>query len=109
MAVIPTGHRVMVKLQQLEEYDEVFANARKSGIEIPEFTKRKEETVIDTGRVVAIGKTAFIDFGGEPWCEVGDLVAYARHSGKRVKDPVDDEDYLILNDEDIVAVLKEDK
>lgn len=108
MAVIPTGHRVMIKMQELEEVDEVFAAAKKMGIAVPEMTKRKEETIIDTGTVVKIGVTAFKDFGGDPWCSEGDLIAYARHSGKRVKDPFTEEEFLILNDEDIVAVFKKD-
>lgn len=107
--IIPAGHRVMVRLKELEEVDEVFASAKKAGLEILELTSRKEETAIDQGTVVAVGATAFKDFGGENWCSVGDVIAYARHSGKRVKDPATDINYLIINDEDVVAIIKEDK
>lgn len=108
--IIPVGHRLMVKLQKLEEVDQVWANAKKIGIEVPEFTKRKEETVIDTGIVVSIGKTAWKAFDdGHQWCEVGDTVAYARHSGKRIKDPDTDEDFLVINDEDVVAIIRKTK
>jgi len=105
--IIPAGHRVLVKMQSLEEVDEQAARAKKAGIYIPEESKRLEETRIDTGTVVAVGKTAWADFGGEAWCTVGDLIAYARHGGKRVTDPYTKEEFLMLNDEDIVAVFKE--
>ncbi len=109
MAVNPVGHRVMVKLQKLEDVDPQVARMKSLGFEFAEQEKRKEESIIDTATVVALGATAFKDFGGDPWCEVGDLIAYARFSGKRVKDPVDQTEYLILNDEDVIAVLKENK
>jgi co-chaperonin GroES (HSP10) len=34
-------------------------------------------------------------------------VAFAKYSGKTVKDPDDHQDYMVLNDEDIVCVIKE--
>jgi len=105
--IIPCGHRVMVKLHQLEDYDPVFKSAKQAGFELPEFSRRKEETIIDTGVVVRVGKTAWKAFDdGHAWCEVGDTIAYARHSGKKVKDPDTEEVFLILNDEDVVAIIR---
>lgn len=107
MAIVPCGHRVVVKTVTLEQHDSVFDSAKKAGLEIVEFTKDKERTGIDKGKVVALGATAFKDFGGDPWCKVGDNVAFARHAGKWVEDPKTKEKFLVLNDEDIVCILKE--
>ena len=103
----PCGHRVVVKPYTLEEHDPVFASAKKLGIELTRDTEKMERTGVDRGYVLSLGATAFKDFGGEPWCKVGDLIAYARHSGKFVEDPANKEKLLVLNDEDVIAVLTE--
>lgn len=108
MSLIPCGHRVIVKPEALEDVDTAYASAKKAGILIAEEHTKLEQISIDKGIVIAIGDTAFNDFGGEPWCQIGDKVAYARHGGKRIKDPSDGLEYLILNDEDIVCkIVKE--
>lgn len=102
MTVIPCGHRIVVKPERLHDTDPTFRTAKAAGLFIPEAAQRQEQAAIDKGVVVAIGPTAFKDFGGEAWCQVGDKVAFAKYGGKFV-----DESTLILNDEDIVCVLKD--
>lgn len=106
--LIPCGHRVLLVLDKLEETDETFKSAKLAGIEIPkEFREvRLEQNAVDRGVVVSIGSTAFKDFGGEPWCAVGDYIAFARHSGKYITDPGTKEEFVLINDEDIVCVIK---
>lgn len=104
MAVRPCGHRLLVKPTALEDHDEVFKKAKSAGIQFLDKDVRAEQSAVDTGEVLSIGPTAFKDFGGDPWCKVGDTVVYARHSGKRIKDG--ETEYLALNDEDIVAVME---
>lgn len=105
MGVIPCGHRVVVKLLSLKEIDKAY-EVKIDGFEIVgEDIKRREEGV-DIGEVVAIGPTAFRDFGGEAWCAVGDTVAFAKYAGKVVKDLTTDQRYQVLNDEDLVCILK---
>lgn len=60
----------------------------------------REQAGVDQGIVLTIGSTAF---NGDPWCQVGDYIAYARHAGKYIKDPDTGENVLVLNDEDVVA------
>lgn len=96
----PAGHRVLVKQDNVEHVDETFARAKKAGLVLVE--DKREQAAVDTGVVIAVGTTAFKDFGGEPWCTVGDRVAFAKYTGKEITD--DGEKYLILNDEDIVYV-----
>lgn len=101
------GHRLLVKPILLEESDAVYKSAKKLGIElIRDDTKREAESV-DKGLVVQLGATAFRDFGGDPWCHPGDTIVYAKYSGKLIEDPDTQDKYIALNDEDVVAVVKE--
>jgi co-chaperonin GroES (HSP10) len=64
---------------------------------------------VDKGVVIAVGPTAWKDFGSEPWAKVNDVVIFAKNAGKSVEDPSNkDIPYVLLNDEDIVATLKEE-
>lgn len=101
--LVPLGHRLLVKPEKLEDIDQSYAAAKRAGIELPEFTSRKEQVAVDTGTVISLGDTAFKDFGGVPWCSPGDKVAYTRHGGKLIKDPDDQVEYIILNDEDVIC------
>lgn len=105
MSIQALGHRVLVKPQKIEDVDKAFAAARAVGIQLLEQAERKEQTAVDKGIVVQIGSTAFKDFGGDPWVEVGDLVCYAKYGGKFITNPVDQEVYVVLNDEDLIAKL----
>jgi len=108
MKPVTPGHRVLVKPTKLEEHDPTVAAAKAVGIHILDKTQRQEATIIDSGVVVQIGPTAFVDFGGaDKWCKVGDTVSYTRHGGKFIKDPSGEEEWLVLNDEDIVMVWEE--
>lgn len=104
MAIRPCGHRLIVKPTALEEHDEIYKKAKSAGIQFLQKDVRAEQSAEDTGTVISVGVTAFKDFGGDPWCKEGDVVVYARHAGKRIKDG--DEEFLALNDEDIVAVME---
>lgn len=107
--IIPVGHRVLVKTENYDEHDEVYKSAKTN---IPGFTIVQDKHVryqasVDEGTIVSCGKTAWKDFGG-PWADVGDTVLFAKHAGKPVVDPEDkDTHYVLLNDEDIVAIVKE--
>jgi co-chaperonin GroES (HSP10) len=107
MSIKPAGHRILVKQTDLHESDNVYKTARAAGLEIVQDRGVKAQESVDTGVVVEIGPTAWKDFGGTPWCVVGDNVVFAKFAGKKVDDPEDKENiYVVLNDEDIVAVVK---
>lgn len=103
------GHRVLLKPEFPEEVTE-------SGIVISTQTQLKQEkAATDTGRVIAVGNTCWHSFdrytpdgkrnpSWAPWCEVGDLVLFAKYGGKFVT--VGDETYVVVNDEDIQGVLE---
>jgi hypothetical protein len=102
------GHRLLIKTITLADNDPAFAAAKRMGMELLGKTERMESTIIETGTVEQIGPTAFKDFGGIPWCVVGDRVDYVRHGGKFVHDPDDKENkWLVINDEDILVVWRQ--
>lgn len=99
----PAGHRVLVKQDDLSNVDEAYARAKRVGIHLVE--DKREQAGVDSGTVVAIGPSAFKDFGGDKWCSVGDRIAFAKYSGKVVEDGGDK--FIVLNDEDVVYVYGE--
>ncbi len=106
--IIPCGHRILVQQELYEENDEVFRRARQAGIEIAKDSNTRYQESVDVGIVLLVGPTAWKDFGDMPWASAGDKVYFAKHAGKKVEDPQNkDKHYVILNDEDIVAVIKE--
>jgi co-chaperonin GroES (HSP10) len=104
--IIPVLHRILIRQDKLEDKDEHFSRAKKSGIFIPMEEHAREQAAVDSGEVLAIGSTAFKDFGTESPIQVGDSIVYARHAGKEVEDPETGEKLVCLNDEDVVAILK---
>ena len=101
-----TGCRILIKPFKLQEHDKVFKAAERAGIVLPEFSERKEQVNVDKGTVLQIGPKCHEDYVGD--LAVGDIVGYAKFGGKFVQDPKDDEFYLVINDEDVVVIFKED-
>lgn len=117
MTIKVCGHRFMVSVDKLEEVDNVYKKATASGIIIADTEEsRRREAGLDRGTIVAIGEDCWKAFhlsanttldGFKPWAKVGDFVAYAKYSGKMIEDQETQKKYVICNDEDLVAVLKE--
>ena len=105
----PVGHRVLVRQEAFEETDEVFRKAARAipGLEFVKDKSVRYQESVDIGEIVAVGPTAWKDFGGVPWALVGDKIVFAKHAGKRVVDPENkDAHFVVLNDEDVVAIIK---
>ena len=108
--IIPAIHRIVVKQRNLTEISKEHKRMKELGWEIPETEdKRRAQAGVDQGTVVAIGPTAFQDYNTEVPCAIGDYIAFAKYSGKILTDPDDNEEYVIINDEDVVAIIKETK
>lgn len=76
------------------------------GIVIPELTVERERKAVEYGTVLQVGPTAFKDYGREnDAVKVGDRVCMIRYAGKEVKD-TDGHKYIIINDVDILCILK---
>lgn len=98
--ITPAGHRVLVKVEEAEK-------VTKGGIVIPDHLQDRNTEASTIGTIVAVGPTAWQAFDdGTPWAQVGDRVAFAQYGGKKITDPETDETYRILNDEDIIAVVR---
>ena len=107
--IVPTLHRIIVKQQKLNEAHKEYQKAEALGIIIPEHEDNKRaQAGVDKGTVVSIGPTAYRDYNVDVPIKVGDVIAFARYSGKTIVDPVDEEEYVALNDEDVVAILTKD-
>ena len=109
----PCGHRIVVKRDSVEEtYGD-------SGIIVTasESAKKLEVANCQTGVVVAIGPDAWKAFrmrdengrevNGRPWAHPGDYVIFAKYAGRNIDDPFTkgEEDFIILNDEDVIAII----
>lgn len=100
------GCRLLIEPFKLQEHDKVYASAKAAGFYIPETTKRQEEANIDRGTVLQIGESAHQDYVGT--LKVGDVIGYAKFGGKFIQD-VDEKIYLIINDEDVICIIKDAK
>lgn len=97
----PLLHRIVVKPDPVE--------TKTAGGIILAINEKREQAAAEIGTVVSVGPTCFKDFGQDSEIlKGGDRVYFAKYAGKTVKD-VDGEEYVILNDEDVVAILKEGK
>lgn len=93
-SISPLHDRVVV--QSLKE-----AEQTRGGLYIPDTAKEKPQQ----GKVIAAGPGKLSEQGERlaPDVKVGDTVLYGKYSGTEVS--VDGEDYLILRESDILAVL----
>ena len=102
----PLLHRILIKPMDFTEFDQTVKEARRLGLVMPETDDMKRaQATVDIGTVVAIGPTAFRDFGTDCPINVGDRVNYARFSGKILEE--NGEKFVLLNDEDCLCKVKE--
>ncbi len=92
----PLADRVVVK--PLEETEQM-----RGGLYIPDTAKEKPQQ----GEVVAVGEGRLTDEGKRIPLDVkaGDRVLYGKYSGTEVN--LDNEQYLILRESDVLAVIKD--
>lgn len=74
----------------------------KGGIVLPDTAKEKPQK----GEVVAVGPGRLLDNGQRVAIDLkpGDRVLYSKYAGNEVK--LDDEEYLILRESDILGVIE---
>ena len=95
MKIRPLHDRIIVK--RMEEQD-----VKKGGIIIPDSAKEKPQE----GKVIAVGNGKVTDEGKRIPLDVkaGDKILFGKYSGSEVK--VEDEEYLILREEDVLAIIE---
>ncbi len=94
MQVKPLADRVLIKPLEDEE-------VKKGGIIIPDTAKEKPQQ----GEVIEVGPGRVTDEGKKIPLEVkkGDKVLYGKYSGTEVT--IADEEYMIMRESDILAIL----
>jgi chaperonin GroES len=84
-------------VERLEEQE-----VRRGGIIIPDTAKEKPQEAkviaVGNGKVTEDGKKIALDV------KAGDKILFGKYSGSEVK--IDDKDYLILREEDVLAILE---
>jgi chaperonin GroES len=90
----PLGDRVVIQALPREE-------TTRGGIVLPDTAKEKPQE----GKVVAVGPGRVLDNGQKVALEVqeGDKVIYSKYAGTEIR--LDNEEYLILSEKDILAKL----
>ena len=90
----PLHDRILVK--RIEEQETV-----RGGIIIPDTAKEKPQE----GKVIAAGNGKVGDDGKKIPLDVkaGDKILFGKYSGSEVK--IEDDEYLILREEDVLAIL----
>jgi chaperonin GroES len=94
MKIRPLHDRILV--ERVEEKE-----VRKGGIIIPDTAKEKPQE----GKVIAAGNGKVTDDGKRLPLDVkaGDRILFGKYSGSEVK--LDEKEYLILREEDVLAIL----
>ena len=98
MKIRPLHDRILV--ERLEEKE-----VRKGGIIIPDTAKEKPQE----GKVIAAGNGKVTDDGKRLPLDVkaGDRILFGKYSGSEVK--LDEKEYLILREEEVLGVLNKGK
>ena len=96
IALKPLGNRVLA--QRLEPEEKM-----KGGIILPDSAKKKQENA----KIVAVGTGKRLDDGKTlPMpVKVGDIILMDKYSGQEIT--LDDEEYVILKADDIIAIIEE--
>ncbi|BGE81977.1 co-chaperonin GroES [Staphylococcus petrasii] len=91
----PLGSRVIIERKEQEQ-------TTKSGIVLTDSAKEKS----NEGVVIAVGSGRVLDNGEKiaPEVKEGDTVVFQEYAGTEVKRG--DETYLILNEEDLLAIIE---
>ncbi len=95
MNLKPIGDKVIVEVLDAEE-------KTKGGIVLPDTAKEKPQQ----GKVIAVGNGKTLATGKlvPPTVKPGDRIIFGKYTGNEVE--VGDSEYLIVNEEDILAIVR---
>lgn len=95
MKIQPLGDRILVEVLEAKE-------RTKSGIVLPDTAKEKPQEA----KVISVGKGRTSDDGKKiaPEVSAGDKILFGKYSGTEIT--MDEKEYLILREEDILAIVK---
>ncbi|MCR5877008.1 co-chaperone GroES [Phenylobacterium sp. J367] len=96
---VPVDQRILVKPDPVEEVS-------KGGIILADTTRDRSKYAATKATLVAVGCNAFRDWGDHARKPMpGERVLFAQYTGAREKG-ADGEDYIIMNDEDLLTVIE---
>lgn len=101
MSLKAISFRVILKVKEVEE-------KTASGIVLA-VDKKLERQAYTEGTIIDIGPDAWAAFKpSQPFAglNIGDRVFYAKYAGKWIQDPETKEEFLVVNDEDIVCKVE---
>jgi co-chaperonin GroES (HSP10) len=102
MSLQVAGHRILINPDPVETKTD-------SGIVLVKDERAYREATM-SGTVVQVGETAYMGFGDDrKWCKEGDRVIYAKFTGKFVTDPETEQEYYVINDEDVQVIITKGK
>ena len=111
----PCGHKVLVRPDKIENEHQVEGTDIK--IALVHQNERVHQAAQITGVVVDVGPNAWEAFrtvdnegkwvNGAPWAKPGDHVYFSKYTGHQISPNEDDEVLVLLNDEDINAIVYE--
>ena len=123
VTIEPVGIRVLVLpdliQDDVQETEDELTTA--GGIVVPkktEYAKDRERERVGQmfGTLVSAGPLAWQDYdrfatinGWNKWAKAGDRVSYARYAGKFVTDPETGVEFIVMNDNDINAIIHSNK
>ncbi len=95
MAVVPLRDKILVKRLEAQE-------VTKGGIVLPDSAQEKPKE----GRVEAVGEGKVLDDGsrGQMTVKKGDRILFTSYAGTEVE--IDGEEYLIMGQDDVLAVVE---
>jgi co-chaperonin GroES (HSP10) len=102
----PTEYKVLIAPKPIEE--------KRGSIILPGSAVESEKYASVEGTIIATSPLAFTYAEQHEWDAVGaikpkagDRVIYAKYAGVRVKSPKDGQEYLLINDKDLVATVED--
>ncbi len=107
------GYRILLEVETVEE--EILEGALK-GFQLihDEKQKRMENSGQQTAKVLGVGETCWTDQYGKKmveWCKVGDTILFSKHAARFIYTPgegnVAPQEYAVINDTDVIAVVEE--
>jgi len=97
------GYRILVKPKEIKRKSDGGIIISIEGMN----EDRLEQSGNQMGTIVGIGHTCWQgSLEQEPWAEVGDEIIFSKHAGRFIYDPETEEQFLTINDDDVLIVTK---
>lgn len=102
--ITPTEFKVLILPKEVEQVS-------KGGIILSSQSVEAEKSATIEGEIIAVSHLAFTYATEAEWDgkkpKPGDRAIFAKYAGVRVKSPRDGQEYLLINDKDLVATIED--